>query len=90
MSGPQFSTGTDMKPALESVADLTNMHDSPQVEVSAWSCTAQHSRGLAIKTRSLYCHWIAEDAYQMVADPMDYSSAPSGLQKLIPTSRWPR
>lgn len=60
-AGILFSMDTDMKPALEAVADLTNKHGSPRVrEVAAWSCTTQHNQRLAIKTCNLYSHWIAK------------------------------
>lgn len=77
--GILMSTDTDLKPALELVAGLTNTSGWPRAEVAAWSATGQHNRRLAIKTRNLYCHWVGKDSYAALADPEDYSnSAPVG------------
>lgn len=71
--GIVMSTDTDLKPALEFVAGLTNAHGKPRAEVAAWSGEGQHNRRLAIKTRNLYCHWVGKDAYAAVADPTNYA-----------------
>lgn len=71
--GILFSTDTDMKPALEIVADLTGKHGSPRAEVAAWSGSGQHNRRLAIKNRNLYCHWLDQAAYLATADTTNYS-----------------
>jgi uncharacterized LabA/DUF88 family protein len=73
--GVLFSTDTDLKPALEFVADLTNLNGTPRAEVAAWSGRGQHNKRLAIKTRNLYCHWIGESTYQAVADHTDYTKS---------------
>ena len=71
--GILMSTDTDLKPALEFVAGLTNEHGRPRAEVASWSGPGQNNRRLAIKTRNLYCHWIGEETYRKIADSTDYS-----------------
>lgn len=73
--GVLFSTDTDLKPALEFVADLTSKNGAPRGEVAAWSAQGQHNRRLSISARNLYCHWIGETTYQAVADPTDYTKS---------------
>jgi len=70
--GILMSTDTDLKPALEAVAELTNTQGT-RAEVAAWSAAGQHNRRLAIRTRNLYCHWIGKDVYDRVADATNYS-----------------
>jgi uncharacterized LabA/DUF88 family protein len=70
--GILMSTDTDMKPALEAVAELTATQGT-RAEVAAWSASDRHSRRLAIRSRNLYCHWISKDVYDRIADPTDYS-----------------
>jgi uncharacterized LabA/DUF88 family protein len=70
--GILMSTDTDMKPALEAVAQLTSTQGT-RAEVAAWSSAGRHNRRLAIRSRSLYCHWVGKDIYGQVADPTDYS-----------------
>jgi hypothetical protein len=70
--GILMSTDTDMKPALEAVAQLTATQGT-RAEVAAWSATGRHNRRLSIRTRSLYCHWVGQDVYDHVADTTDYS-----------------
>ena len=70
--GILMSTDTDMKPALEAVAELTPTQGT-RAEVAAWSAPKRHSRRLAISSRNLYCHWIGEDVYRAIADSTDYS-----------------
>jgi len=72
--GILMSTDTDMKPALEAVAELTDMHGI-RAEVAAWSAVGQQNRRLAISSRRLYCHWIGKDVFDRVADHTDYGSA---------------
>ncbi len=72
--GILMSTDTDLKPALEAVAELTHARGKPRAEVAAWSAPGQRSRRLAISSRNLYCHWLGKDAYDEVADPTDYSA----------------
>jgi hypothetical protein len=71
--GILFSTDTDLKPALELVADLTTKQGRPRAEVAAWSGPGQQNRRLAIRNRNLYCHWIDEGTYRGFADGTDYS-----------------
>ncbi|MEU2799443.1 NYN domain-containing protein [Streptomyces sp. NPDC007117] len=71
--GIMVSADTDLKPALEYVAELTAARGKPRAEVAAWSVANQHCRRLAIKGRNLYCHWIGEDVYKRVQDKTDYT-----------------
>lgn len=70
--GVLMSTDTDLKPALEAVAQLTPTH-GVRAEVAAWSSAAGHSRRLSIGSRRLYCHWLGKDLYHQAADPTDYA-----------------
>lgn len=70
--GILMSTDTDMKPALEAVAQLT-FTQGTRAEVAAWSAAGRHNRRLSIRSRSLYCHWVDKDIYDRVADSTDYS-----------------
>jgi uncharacterized LabA/DUF88 family protein len=70
--GVLMSTDTDLKPALEAVAQLTAT-EGVRAEVASWSSSIGHSRRLSISSRRLYCHWLGQDAYGQVADPTDYS-----------------
>jgi uncharacterized LabA/DUF88 family protein len=70
--GILMSTDTDMKPALEAVAQLTASQGT-RAEVAAWSVPGRHDRRLAIRARNLYCHWVGKDVYDQIADPADYS-----------------
>lgn len=72
--GILMSTDTDMKPALEAVADLTST-EAVRAEVAAWSADGRHNRRLAISSRRLYCHWVGKDVYDGVADQTDYGSS---------------
>ena len=67
--GIMFSTDTDLKPALEYVANRA----AQRAEVAAWSAHGQHNSRLSIKGRRLYCHWVGEDVYQQVRDTTNYA-----------------
>ncbi|MFD8896347.1 NYN domain-containing protein [Streptomyces ardesiacus] len=71
--GIMMSADTDLKPALEYVAELMASRGRPRAEVAAWSIQGQHCRRLAISGRNLYCHWIGEDVYKKVQDKTDYT-----------------
>ncbi|MFD5566515.1 NYN domain-containing protein [Streptomyces cadmiisoli] len=71
--GIMVSADTDLKPALEYVAELTTSRGRPRAEVAAWSVDGQHCRRLSISRRNLYCHWIGEDVYKKVQDKTDYT-----------------
>lgn len=71
--GIMVSADTDLKPALEYVAELTTSRGRPRAEVAAWSVDGQHCRRLSISRRNLYCHWIGEDVYKTVQDKTDYT-----------------
>lgn len=70
--GILMSTDTDLKPALEAVAELTDKHGT-RAEVAAWQAPQQQCRRLAITSRRLYCHWVDEGIYQRIADTRNYS-----------------
>lgn len=70
--GVLMSTDTDLKPALEVVAQLTSTK-GVRAEVAAWSSPGGHSRRLSISSRRLYCHWLGQDAYDQIADATSYS-----------------
>jgi NYN domain len=70
--GVIMSTDTDLKPALEAVAEMGG-NPYPRAEVAAWSTLEQHSRRLSIPGRRLWCHWLDEADYRSVADPTDYT-----------------
>lgn len=70
--GILMSSDTDMKPALEAVAALTDIQGT-RAEVAAWSAPDRHGRRLAIRSRNLYCHWVGKDVYDQIADSTDYS-----------------
>ena len=72
--GMLMSTDTDMKPALEAVADLTDVQKI-RAEVAAWSAIGQRNRRLAIATRKLYCHWVGKDVFDRVSDQTNYGSS---------------
>ncbi|WP_280727791.1 NYN domain-containing protein [Kitasatospora sp. MAA4] len=75
--GIMMSTDTDLKPALEFVADLTRQDGKPRAEVAAWSAAGQHSPRLSIAGKPpLYCHWVGEDIYRRVKDTTDYTKTP--------------
>jgi uncharacterized LabA/DUF88 family protein len=71
--GILMSTDTDMKPALEAVAEMTGAR-GVRAEVAAWSVPEMHCRRLSIASRRLYCHWVGKDVYDQICDPTDYSS----------------
>lgn len=70
--GVLMSTDTDLKPALEVVAQLTPKQ-GVRAEVAAWSSSGNHGRRLSINSRRLYCHWLGQDAYDQIADATNYS-----------------
>lgn len=73
--GIMFSADTDLKPALEYVADKTRAWGSPRAEVGGWSSKQAHSARLSISGagRKVYCHWIDEPTYQSMRDHADYA-----------------
>jgi uncharacterized LabA/DUF88 family protein len=74
--GVLMSTDTDLKPALEAVARLTDAR-GVRAEVASWSSpVGRHSRRLSIASRRLYCHWLGQDAYDQIADATSYSETP--------------
>lgn len=79
-----FSTDTDLKPALEFVADLAaeelaaGRPPFPRAEVAAWSVRRQHCSRLAIEDHNLYCHWVGEPTYNAMCDLTNYSRSLPG------------
>ncbi|MEX1093416.1 MAG: NYN domain-containing protein [Acidimicrobiia bacterium] len=67
--GVLMSTDTDLKPALEAVADA----GTARTEVAAWSKPHSYSRRLSISGRKLWCHWLDETDYHRVQDTRDYN-----------------
>lgn len=67
--GILFSVDTDLKPALEFVASS----GLARAEVAAWSAQGQHTRRLSISGRRLYCHWVDQDVYKRIQDPINYA-----------------
>lgn len=63
-----LSGDTDLLPAIETVATLTDVH----VEVAAWR---RQPRLRFPDGRKLWCHWIDEDAYRSVEDLTNYTKA---------------
>lgn len=70
--GILMSTDTDLKPALEAVADLKGT-PFPRCEVAAWTREGERSRHLSIDRANLWCHWLTESDYRVVADETDYT-----------------
>lgn len=69
--GVIFSTDTDLRPALEFVAERFN--GSPRAESAAWSAP-NGNRGLrALNPRPTWCHMLDRAAYLSVRDPRDYN-----------------
>lgn len=69
--GVLMSTDTDLKPALETVAEFTEK----RVEVAAWSGRRGHNQRLSIDGARLWCHWLHRDVYEQVCDTTNYSRA---------------
>jgi len=69
-----MSLDTDLRPAIESVADLARAWGKPRAEVAAWSMPNQQCRRLSLPgKRTIYCHWISEQTYQTLRDNTSYS-----------------
>jgi hypothetical protein len=73
--GLMFSADTDLKPALEYIADKRRAWGHPIPEVAAWSSAQNHSRRLALTgtDRKLYCHWVDEATYERLRDNTNYA-----------------
>jgi hypothetical protein len=70
--GILMSTDTDLKPALEGVAQI-NGNRGPRWEVAAWSAPTMHSRRLSITGTRVWCHWLGPGDHKAVADPTNYA-----------------
>ncbi len=68
-----MSSDTDLVPALEAVLDC-----GKRCEVAAWQNKGGRSSRLSIPGRNLWCHWLDRRAYDLVADPTDYTVPQSG------------
>ena len=68
--GIMMSLDTDLKPALECVAD--ELHGI-RVEVAAWNRVGARASRLSIKGSTLWCHWLNEPEYEAVRDDHDYN-----------------
>lgn len=75
--GMMFSADTDLKPALEYIADKRRAWGHPVPEVAAWSSTQKHSQRLSLSgaDRKVYCHWVDETTYERVRDNTNYTLA---------------
>lgn len=73
--GILMSTDTDLKPALEVVAQI-NENRSPRCEVAAWSAPGMHARRLSIAGARVWCHWLGPDDYKAVTDLTNYADEP--------------
>ncbi len=69
--GVIMSTDSDLRPALEAVLSLGR--GSPRCEVAAWAPRSGHRQRLAVPGRRIWCHWLDEFDYRVVADPRVYS-----------------
>ena len=67
--GILMSADTDLTPALEAVVNL----ETARVEVAAWSSAQGHSKRPAVKSRSLWCHWLDVRDYRCIKDTRDYN-----------------
>lgn len=67
--GVLMSTDTDLKPALEKVATLTDK----RVEVAAWSGEGMYNQRLVISGARLWCHWLDRKVYEQICDNTNYS-----------------
>ena len=68
--GVVFSTDTDLRPALEMVANRFAAHPKP--ELAAWSSDVSRRRIPTRANRQLWCHYLSWDDYTTVSDPTSY------------------
>ena len=68
--GVMVSGDTDLRPALEYVASLTDPVRT--IEVAAWR-SPKVRRRLAIKFRNVWCHWLDQTVYASMADQTNYA-----------------
>lgn len=72
--GILMSLDTDLRPALEYVAEMTRAWGKPRAEVAAWSMPNQQCRRLSLPGKqNVYCHWVGEQTYQTLRDNTSYS-----------------
>lgn len=74
------SRDTDMVPAAEAVIDL-----GKKVEVACWNSKLVNSR-LWVPGRSVWCHFLRKQHYNLVCDPTDYTRAQPGGTASVPQS----
>lgn len=63
-----MSADTDLIPAVETVLDLGR-----RCEVASWRHRSGFGSRLAVPGRRIWCHWLDEHDYTLVADPTDYT-----------------
>jgi hypothetical protein len=66
-----FSTDTDLRPALEFVAQ--RFKGSPRVESAAWKGVAANRGIFATSPRRTWCHYLDRTDYETVHDERDYN-----------------
>lgn len=69
--GIVVSSDSDLLPALETVTQIT----PARTEVMAWR---GQSRLSYADGRKLWCHWLDENEYRAVEDPVNYTKRPGG------------
>ncbi len=66
-----FSTDTDLRPAIEFVANrFTGL---PRIELAAWSSPTSARRIPVAASRTVWCHFLDQFDFQEVADSTDYT-----------------
>lgn len=66
-----FSTDTDLRPAVELVAN--RFSGLPRIELAAWSSPTSTRRIPVTAERTVWCHFLDQFDYQELADATDYT-----------------
>ena len=69
--GIVFSTDTDLRPAIELVAN--RFVGIPRIELAAWSSATSARRIPVSAKRAVWCHFLDHLDYEAVADATDYT-----------------
>lgn len=70
-AGIIFSTDTDLRPALEFVAN--RFRGSPRAESAAWKGQGANKGVRALNPRPTWCHYLDANDYLAAHDPTDYN-----------------